>query len=411
MTDATAVRFLDRSTPPHIATLILLPGMGAAAMNIFLPSLNHMAEDFDVPYALMQLSVPVYLILSAVLQVVIGPVSDKFGRRAVTLWGVGIFLVCTIGTLLATSAELFLVFRMGQGTIAVGMVLSRAAVRDMYDQNDAASMIGYVTMGMALVPMIAPVIGGAMDALFGWRSIFWLLVILGALTYYMAWADMGETAISSGKTLVEQFREYPELINSPRFWLYALSSAFCSGAFFSYLGGAPFIGTEIYNMNAFWLGVFFGAPAVGYGFGNYLTGRLAGRTGVDILILWGCIISVAGVAISLVLILAGLGTAATFFGFMTFVGLGNGLVIPNATAGLLSVRPRLAGTASGLGGALMIGGGAVLSALAGSLLTVETGAWPLVTLQLATSLAGIVCILLVYRRNAQLRAAAAAPKG
>lgn len=394
---------MDRTTPPHIATLILLPGISAAAMNMFLPSLNHMAEHFDVSYAVMQLSVPLYLGLSAILQLFIGPVSDKYGRRLVVLWGVGLFLVFTLGCILAPNAETFLFCRLMQASIAVAMVLSRAAVRDMYDQDEAASMIGYVTMGMALVPMIAPIVGGAMDEYLGWQSVFWFLLASGIAVFYITWADMGETAMVSGKTLVEQFREYPELLTSPRFWGYSMASALCSGAFFSYLGGAPFIGSAIFGMSAGVLGLYFGAPAIGYAFGNYLTGRLAQSHGINTLVLWGCIVNVLGIALSVLVFLAGMGTPLTFFGFMTFVGLGNGLVIPNATAGMLSVRPHLAGTASGLGGALMIGGGALLSALAGSMLTIETGAYPLLYLQLATGIAGVISIIYVIRRENRLR--------
>ena len=185
----------------------------------------------------------------------------------------------------------------------------------------------------------------------------------------MSWADLGETASTSGKGLLEQFGEYPELLRAPRFWGYSLAAGFCSGAFFAYLGGAPFIGSEVFGMRPAELGVYFGAPAVGYFAGNFITGRYATTFGVNVMVFWGCIANAVGGAVSLLIFLAGYGTPLSFFGMMTLVGIGNGLCIPNATAGMLSVRPHLAGTASGLGGAIMIGGGAVLSALAGVLLS------------------------------------------
>ena len=135
-------RFLDRATPPKIVTLTLLAGLSALTMNIFLPSLPGMAAWFGVPYALMQLSVALYLALSAVLQVAIGPISDRFGRRKVILGALVLFLLATVGTLLAPNATVFLIFRMAQAVIAAGMVLSRAVVRDMVSDNEAASMIG-----------------------------------------------------------------------------------------------------------------------------------------------------------------------------------------------------------------------------------------------------------------------------
>ncbi|WP_195818496.1 multidrug effflux MFS transporter [Roseobacter sp. MH60115] len=402
MQNPPAIRFLDRTTPPHIATLILLSGMSAMVMNMFLPSLPNMTAYFQTEYGVMQLSVGLYLGVSAILQILIGPISDKFGRRPVILFGLSIFLIATLGCIYAPTAEIFLVFRVCQAMVAVAMVLSRAAVRDMFEQDKAASMIGYVTMGMAIVPMISPMLGGVLDELFGWRANFWALFIMGAMTLWLAWADQGETATKSGKTLTQQFGEYPALLTSPRFWGYSLAAGFCSGAFFAYLGGGPFVGSVVFGLSPFWVGIYFGAPALGYFFGNMFTGMLAQRVGVNKLILIGSLINAFGVFLSLLIFLVGHGSALSFFGLMTFVGLGNGLVIPNATAGMLSVRPHLAGSASGLGGAIMIGGGAGLSMLAGASLGPETGAFPLLYIMLATSTAAVLSILMVYRRERRI---------
>ena len=180
--------FLNRRTPPKIVTLTLLAGLSALTMNIFLPSLPGMAAWFEVPYGLMQLSVALYLALSAVLQILIGPISDRFGRRPVILGALVLFLLATVGTLLAPNATLFLIFRMAQAVIAAGMVLSRAVVRDMVSDDEAASMIGYVTMGMSVVPMIGPVIGGILDEAYGWHANFGLLMILGVVVLGLVWA-------------------------------------------------------------------------------------------------------------------------------------------------------------------------------------------------------------------------------
>ncbi len=402
MKQAPVVRFLDRTTPPHIATLILLAGMSAIVMNMFLPSLPRMTEHFRTDYSIMQLSVALYLGVSGALQVVLGPLSDKFGRRPVILCGLSAFLLATLGCIFSPTVEVFLFFRMCQAVVAVAMVTSRAAVRDMYEQDQAASMIGYVTMGMAVVPMVSPMFGGILDQLFGWKASFWALFILGALTLWLSWSDMGETAIKSGKTLTAQFKEYPELLTSPRFWGYSLAAGFCSGAFFAYLGGGPFVGSVVFGMTPFWVGVYFGAPAIGYFFGNMLTGMYAQRLGVNRLVMGGTLINAFGVSLSLLIFLLNLGSPLSFFGLMTFVGLGNGLVIPNATAGMLSVRPHLAGTASGLGGAIMIGGGAALSALAGAALNETTGAFPLLYIMLATSVSAVISMLVVLYRERQI---------
>ncbi len=397
-----AARFLDRTTPPHIATLILLSGLAALVMNMFLPSLPAMTRHFGTDYRTMQLSVALYLAVSGALQLVIGPLSDRFGRRPVLLGALGLFLLATLGCLLAPNVELFLLFRMLQAVVAAGMVLSRAIVRDMVPMNEAASMIGYVTMGMAVAPMIGPFFGGLLDTAFGWQANFWLMLVLGALLLWLVWHDLGETARHHNTSFAAQFRQYPALLGSRRFWGYCLSAAFAAGAFFAYLGGAPWVGKELFGMNAVELGISFGVVSLGYMLGNYLSGRHSVRFGVNRMVLWGALISAGGTGLLLLLFELGLGTAALFFLSMFFVGLGNGMALPNANAGMLSVRPELAGSASGLGGAIMIGGGAALSALAGSRLGPGTGPFPLLWIMFTSALLGMVSILYVIRRERRL---------
>lgn len=399
-------RFLDRSTPPHIATLILLTALSTMGMNVFLPSLPGMSEYFGTEYRILQLSVGIYLGASAALQILIGPISDQMGRRPVLLWGLFFFMLATLGCLFAPNATVFLLFRMCQAMVAVGMVLGRAAVRDMYDTEKAASMIGYVTMVMALVPMAAPAIGGYLDQAFGWKANFWLLFGAGALVWLVTWLDFRETKSRSGLTIGQQFAQYPELFRSPRFWGYTVTAALVSGAFFAYLGGGPFVGSQVFGMAPGTVGLFLGAPAVGYAVGNGLSGLLSQRIGTNRMIMMGCAVAAFGVGASLLLFLTGYGSAYIFFGFMTFVGLGNGMTLPNATAGMMSVRPHLAGTASGLGGAIMLAGGATLSILAGNLLTLESGPFPLLWMMFTTSVLGLVTMSFVMLRERQVRRAA-----
>jgi DHA1 family bicyclomycin/chloramphenicol resistance-like MFS transporter len=399
-----APRFLDRTTPPKIVTLILLAGLSALTMNIFLPSLPGMAAYFGVPYGVMQQSVALYLALSAALQVVIGPISDRYGRRNVLIGSLILFLLATLGTLFAPNATVFLIFRMGQAVIASGMALSRAVVRDMVADAEAASMIGYVTMGMSLVPMIGPVIGGVLDDLYGWQANFALLLGLGIAVLALVWADLGETATLRNVSLRDQIRTYPTLFASRRFWGYTLSAAFASGCFFAYLGGAPYVGDKVFGLSSTHVGVLFALTAIGYAAGNFFAGRFSVRIGMNRMILIGCIVTSVGLAALALLTLAGLSGPTMFFGLTVFMGLGNGICLPNANAGMLSVRPDLAGTASGLGGAILIGGGAALAAFAGVLLGPGATEMPLILLMLASSLASVVAILFVMRRARQIGA-------
>lgn len=388
--------------PPSLATLILLSGLSALCMNVFLPSLANMTAYFDTEYRVMQLSVALFLACSALLQLLIGPLADKCGRRPVILWGLVLFVLATLGCILAPTAEAFLSFRMGQAVIAVAMVLSRAAISDQYSQNQAASMLGYVTMGIAVIPMIGPAIGGVLDELFGWQANFWLLGGLGLGGLALAWADFGETATASGLSLARQFRQYPELLRSPRFWGYSLAAAFASGTFFAFLGGAPFVGSNVYGLSPGRLGFYFGIPAIGYFLGNFLSGRFAARIGANRMILAGGLTLAAGIAMALVTDLSGQGSAETFFCFMAFIGIGNGLTNPSAMAGSMSVRPHLAGTAAGLSGAIMLGGGAGFSALAGAMLTPQSGSLPLLILMLAASALCVAAIMMVIARERRI---------
>ncbi len=376
-----------------------MAGLGAMNMSAFLPSLPHMTEYFDTDYEIMQLAVSGYLGVTALLQLVIGPISDRFGRRNVTLICQGIFIAATLGCLFAPTVEAFLFFRMCQSAVAVGLVLSRAIVRDMVPQDEAASMIGYVTMGMALVPMVSPMIGGVLDQAFGWQSVFWFLTAGGVGVMALCWFDQGETSVGGGVGFRDQVRDYPELLMSRRFWGYVLSAAFASGAFFAFLGGGPYVAATEFALPSVWVGVCFGAPAVGYAFGNFLSGRFSIHFGVNWMIRTGAIVGFCGLLIPLTLNLAGITSPLLFFGFCTFVGLGNGMVIPNASAGMLSVRPHLAGTASGLGSAFMIGGGAVLSAFAGSVIHGENASLKLLAIMASTMLLGLLAILYVVWRE------------
>ena len=159
------------------------------------------------------------------------------------------------------------------------------------------------------------------------------------------------------------------------------------------------MGSQVFHLSPTEVGFYFGAPALGYFFGNWISGRYSMRLGINTMILAGALISASGLIVSLLMFLIGFKTAFIFFGFMTFVGLGNGMVLPNATSGMLSVRPHMAGTASGLGGAMMVGGGAALSALAGSLLEGGNGAYPLIMIMLIASLSAVAAIIYTIKRD------------
>ncbi len=380
--------FLNRNTPPHIATLVIITGAGALNMNIVLPSLPGIASYFDVSYSYVQLLISAYLAATAIMQLIIGPLSDRYGRRPVMIISISIFLAATLLCIFATSFEMLLAGRMIQTVIVSGLALSRAAVRDMVDTDEAASMIGYITMGMALVPMVGPMIGGILDEIFGWQAAFSVSLVFGVLVLLLVVLDMGETNKNPTMSFKAQFGAYPELVRSRRFWGYALSAAFTSGSFFAFLGGAPYVSINMLGLRPSELGAYFALTAVGYMAGNFLSGRYAKRVGINTMLLAGNIVAGCGMIGSIITFSMGATHPLAFFGFMAFMGLGNGISLPSANAGVVSVRPHLAGSAAGLGGALMIGGGAVLSVLSGAMLGPQTGPYPILYLMLLSSVFG-----------------------
>jgi len=400
-----AIRTFNKTTPPHIMTLVVVAATASVTTNIFLPSLPAMAAHFEADYGLVQLTLSLYLAAIALLQLAIGPASDRFGRRPVMLASFVVFCIGTLAAAYAPTIETLLACRVLQAFSASGMVLSRAIIRDTVSSDEAASRIGYVTMGMTVAPMIAPFVGGLLDEAYGWQSTFHLTLVFGVLALLMSYLDLGETNAQPSASMTEQFRAYPELFRSHRFWGYAATAAFGSGAFFAFLGGGPLIASEILGLTPSGYGMYFILVTFGYMIGNFISGRYSRVIGINRMMLSGNVVAAVGMAFSIPLFLLGYHHPLSFFGPTFFVGVGNGITLPNANAGVVSVRPHLSGSASGLGGAMQIGCGAILSVAAGWLLTPESGPYPLLIVMLLSSLCGVLATLYVMqvaRRKGEL---------
>ena len=181
MNEKPASRFLDNSTQPSLLTLMLLASISALAMNSFLPTLDIMASFFNTSTAIMGLSVGIYLGSSAIFQILAGPLSDNVGRRTVSIGALIIFIVASLGCIYSTSVENFMIFRAVQAASACLMVIARAIVRDTTSTEKSGARIAYISLGMAISPMLGPAIGGFLGGLFGWEANFWLIVLLGLL--------------------------------------------------------------------------------------------------------------------------------------------------------------------------------------------------------------------------------------
>ncbi|MFD2237287.1 multidrug effflux MFS transporter [Aureimonas populi] len=383
---------------PMLATLMIASGLSPLAINVFLPSMTSIARDLAVGPAAVGLGLSLYLAATAAIQLIAGPLSDRFGRRPVILGGMVLFLLGTGLCLMASSIETFLIGRVIQAASATGIVLSRAIVRDLYARDQAASMLGYVTMGLAVAPMLGPAIGGAIDTAFGWRAVFWMLGMAGVLTTVLLFFDLSETNRTRGAPFAAQFRAYGQLMRAGAFWSHASVAAFVSAVFFAFLGSAPFIAVDELGMSPAGYGLWFMLCSVGYITGNFITGRLSQRIGLRPLMRAGAGVTFLAGLVILAFFAIGWVTPLTLFGPMMLVGLGSGLSVPTSTAGGVSVRPDAAGAAAGLLGALQIGLGAVMSVLAAGLAGTPVAAAALMAFM---GLAGVLAALSVRRERSE----------
>ncbi|WP_417684356.1 multidrug effflux MFS transporter [Roseibium sp.] len=382
---------------PSIAVLIAISTVAPVSMNVYLPSLAGMVDAFETTTARVQLTMSLYFAAVAIAQIFVGPLSDRYGRRPVVLGGLVIYILGSALCLMAPTIEMLVLARLVQAVGAcTGIALGRAIVRDLYHREEAASMIGYVTMGMTVGPMIGPVMGGILDASYGWQGGFYLMLGLGTVVLLAAWINLHETNHDKRANggLSGLWRNYRALAEVPLYWAFALTAMFTSSVYFAYLGGAPYIAADKLGMTPAEMGVYFMIVAVGYIIGNGIAGRASARLGVLRMVLIGSALPTVAVIFLIIDMWLGLfGTSAlALFAPMFLVGLGNGICLPNAIAGAVSVRPDLAGAASGLSGSLQIGLGGATSALVAWMLS--EAMWPAAVWPMALVMA--LCIVATW---------------
>ncbi|HSM19942.1 MAG TPA: MFS transporter, partial [Hyphomicrobiales bacterium] len=237
----------------------------------------------------------------------------------------------------------------------------RAIVRDMHDRDEAASRLGYVAMGMVVGPMVAPAIGGFLDQIGGWRAGFLFVAVFGAAVFVMALIQMHETHHQRDGTagFGTLARNSIVLVRMPDFVGYALNVAFSTATFHAFLAGAPFIVTDIIGGTPVDYGLYFVLVAIGYMFGNFLTGRLTVRYGADRINIAGSVVTLVGLGLLVGAVMLDRLSLLMLFLPMAMGSLGGGLIVPSGTTSAINVRPDIAGAGAGLTGFLQVGSGAL----------------------------------------------------
>jgi predicted MFS family arabinose efflux permease len=351
--------------PPRLTTLILLSAISVLPVNMILPSLPKIAAAFHADYALVNLSIGGYTIVTALIEIVAGAISDRYGRRPVALIAVSLFIVASAGCAFAPNIGVFLVFRAMQASIGACFSVALVVVKETSGDRGAASRIGYVSMGWAIAPMVGPMFGGLLDELFGWRAIFVVLAILGAAVLALSIRELRETSTRASRSRANYLASYAQLLRSARFWAYTLCMACSMGTLYIFLGGAPLALGQSLGGSSATLGFYMGMVPAGFILGSYLAGRYASRNALSSILIVARLFTCMGLLVGLALAMSGTAHVLAFFGPSMFIGIGNGLTMPAANTGVLSVRPDLAGTAAGLSAAMRLAGGALMGSIAG----------------------------------------------
>jgi MFS transporter, DHA1 family, multidrug resistance protein len=364
------------------------------SVNIIIPAVPGLAVSLEADPAAVQLTISLFFAGLATAQLVLGALSDRFGRRPVLLTGFLITVVTSFAAAAATGIASLVVARTLQAFGAsTGIVIGRAIVRDLYSRDRAASMLGWVTMSTVVVPMFGPLIGGLLDEWWGWRSIFLFIGFSALIVVVWAAVSLPETRPPQAATAMsfrQLGKESRALLSTPAFAGFALCAGMISGPYYAVLGAVPQVMITQMGRSPAELGLWFILSSLGYMVGNYIAGRFSARFGIYTMIWWGLAIEFVACAGGVAIVpLADTLGPIVIFGPITVIYIANGIALPSAIAGAISVRPQAAGTASGVAGFTQMGCGALISQLMTYPMAGATSPLPMTLANLAIAIAGL----------------------
>ncbi|WP_327356520.1 Bcr/CflA family multidrug efflux MFS transporter [Streptomyces sp. NBC_01304] len=384
-----------------ILTTLVLGGLTAVpplSMDMYLPALPEVTRVLNAPAATVQLTLTACLAGMALGQLVVGPMSDKWGRRRPLLVGLLIYIAATAICAFAPSAEMLIGFRLLQGLAgSAGIVIARAVVRDLYDGVEMARFFSTLMLISGVAPIVAPLIGGQVLRLTDWRGIFLVLTAIGIALTALVWRQLPETLAPEHRHsggVGQALHTMRGLFADRVFTGYMLSGGFAFAALFAYISASPFVIQEIYGASPQTFSLLFGLNSVGLIAVGQINGKvLVGRVSLDKALGFG--LAVITVAAAALLLMAGgvfgdvglVPIAAGLFVLMSAMG----LAMPNTNALALMRTPHAAGSASALIGTSSFLVGAIASPLVG--IAGEDTAVPMAVVQLVCALAAIGCFV------------------
>ena len=395
--EATPRRRLGR-----VAVLLTaVVGLGALSIDMFLPSLPALALAYGTDAATAQLTVTLFLAGLAPSQLVWGPLSDRYGRRRTLITGLALYAAAGLGCALAPGIRALILARVVQAFGAgSGQVISRAIVRDVYPRDQAARVLALMGTAQALNPILAPILGGVLHALFGWRSVFFVLAGFGALFVLAAAALAPETNVKPDTTALQPARLAENLttvLRDPSYVAYVLVVTFMFCGQFAFISGSSFVLIQGLGVPPAVYGFCFAAVAVGIMTGSFVTSRLAGRVPGDRLIVVGTGLGAAAGLVMALLAWSGVTGVGAIIAPMFFFSLGLGLANPNAVAGAVAPYPHMAGLAAAGLGVIQMTGSAIYGITVGHLSDGSAG--PMAAAIASAGLAAFVAFQLLRQRT------------
>ena len=365
--------------------------LGPAAMQILLPALPVIKDTFQVSNDVAQLTLSLSMFAIALGTLVYGPLSDKYGRKPIMLIGLCVTLAGSIFCLLASTIETLIVGRFIQAFGgAVGLVLGRAIIRDVYGAREAARVIATLVMVMVVLPMLSPAVGGELMQRFGWQSVFVVIAGLSFIMFLLVIAKMPETLTNPApfEGIQSMLLTYARLFRSRAFCGYAFCVNFVSVVFFSFISAAPEIMVTVLDRPPTEYGYYFIMIPLGFMSGNYVARHFGRSLDLDKMIAYGASIAVLGIGLAIAIQLLGFHQPVALFAPIALAVFGNGITLPNAQAAAINEFPQYAGSASGLTGFLQMS----FSAVAAQFVAVifNGTVYPLLVLMLAAAVLSLV---------------------
>jgi DHA1 family bicyclomycin/chloramphenicol resistance-like MFS transporter len=376
--------------------LVAMTACGTLGMHIIIPALPATAHALGMSIGTSQLTITLYLIGLAIGQLLYGPVSDRFGRRPVVLAGLSLFTAASIATSLAPNAAILIGARVLQSLGGcAGLVLGRASVRDGASAEKAAGQLALLTLVMAMVPAIAPAIGGYLTAYIHWRASYVLLAVFGAATLAACAFALPETLSEPSGARRSMLSAYARLLRSPRFLGYAVGGACSTTSFYGFMSASPFIFERQLHQPTQRVGLYYLVLMLGVAAGSLGANRIAGRVPIRTALRLANGLGIFGAILFAAADAADILSVTTVVVPVCLFMVGAGMASPFALAGSVSVNPQAIGAASGMYGFIQMG--------YGMLCTVVVESWrpgavyPVATVLLGSALLGQAAMSIAVR--------------